>query len=117
MRRKNENPLALLRQLAEALDDREYLDATSPNQRRAMRKAADTVRGVMLEWSDDVTPQMLLCLWTGATMQAQLSTKDLPEALQAILGSTASVPPSPAVGLTVSIAYLARDVLAGERVE
>lgn len=112
----SKTPIQYAAELAMILDNSDYVDGTSTIQKRALRKAADDLRATIEETFGDLTLDVLLAFWTGAAAQAAITTpvSTLPDTLLSLLGANNSK--SPHIALSVSVALLARDLLAGERI-
>jgi hypothetical protein len=113
-----ETPLELLASVATVLDSDNFQDTTSPAQRRGFREAADQLRAALENsLGTNLTPQLLLAFYLGAAAQATASASSSPlaVALSPLLGLN-HADNSPHPGVSIATAYLARDILVGERV-
>jgi hypothetical protein len=109
------SPLEFTRQLAQVLDGAEYGDGLSQVQKRALRESADTLVTGLAELGLEPTIPTLMAIWTGAALQA---TRTAPtDVLGQLLKMRSKEVSGPAPELMLVLAHLARDVLAGERVE
>lgn len=109
-------PLQVLAEMAKALDSAEFLDSTSKTQREAFRNAADSITKALEDAVGVVTPPVLVAFLVGATAEVGFrnTLNPLPSLLGPLLGKTS--PDSPNSVLIMVIAFIARDLLAGERV-
>lgn len=112
-------PLESLAQMAAVLDGADFLDGTSRNQRRELRKAADGVGKAIEDTVGLVTPEILVAFFAGAATEATMSAdmNPLSRLMKQVMGAGADKQLTPNNVLTILVAYLARDLLAGERVE
>lgn len=101
---KQQTALEHMGRLAGLLDFSDPLDASSAD----FRASADAMRRWLEETLGDLTPPLLLAFWAGATLQADV-------AVRSVLGEDDQHLPDSR--LSIVVAYLARDLLAGERVE
>ena len=109
---KQQTALERLGRLAGLLDSSDFLDASSADMRRDFRSYADIMRRSLENELGDLTPPLLLAFRMGAAFQAGLGS--VPAAVRSVLGGGQHLPDS---RLSIVVAYLARDLLAGERVE
>jgi hypothetical protein len=117
-RNKTEDPLKLLAELASVLDGQTFVEGTSIVQKRAIRHAADELKTTLEKYIDPLGPIALICYVAGASAQAALSERANPlNALMGALGRDNSTEAGPDATLMLIVSYLARDLLAGERVE
>ena len=116
MKKKFHSPLEIMGDLANVLEAEVFVDGTSTVQKRAFRDAADTLRSTLEATLGDLTPPILVSFYLGALTEATLDDEDSP--LSALLATTGLAPKKtgPKPHLSVIIAYLARDMIAGERV-
>lgn len=113
---KQTTPLEALADMARVLDGEDFVDGTSTHQKRALREAADGIRDAIEQTCGDLTPPILIAFFAGAATEATMSANANPmrKLLSAALGQTDSASPNNLLALLV--AYLARDLLVGERV-
>lgn len=117
-RSKRETPLQTLANFAKVLDSVEFVDGTSAMQKKALREGADSLRTTIEELCEDLTPPILVGFYSGAAAQAKMSADSNPlaGAMNRVMGMGQD-PEAPLHTLTILVAYLARDLLAGERVQ
>ncbi len=114
---KTEDPLSLLAELASLLDSSEFINGTSKIQKDAIRSAADQLRVALEKYFEPLSPPALVCYVAGASAQVALSKQESPLApLLSSIGLAAQTD-SPSHTLMLIVSYLARDLLAGERIE
>jgi hypothetical protein len=109
--------LKTLATLAEVLDTPAFTDNITKTQKRLLRETADTMQKAFEKELGPLTPPLLLSFWLGAAAQAGASQTGplgtIGTLLEPILGKQAD---TPNVVISTIVAYLARDILAGERV-
>lgn len=111
------NSLKIIREFAESIDSETYLNETSLSQRLLLRKQADELKSLLNRQHLPITADTLVAVMAGATMQASVdrAANPLARTVNAMLGADQQEGASPV--LTLIVAYLARDLLAGRRVE
>lgn len=113
-RNKTVEPLEWLKKMAEVLDQPEFLDGTSPLQRRGYRAAADELGQAIADLSQhELTATDIMTFLQGATFQAEVGS-----GFGGLLGQIVGGVQQNKVNTTIvlCLGYLARDLLAGERV-
>jgi hypothetical protein len=112
------NSLKIIKNFAETLDSQQFLDSTSNLQRAMLREQADGLREVCKKQGLPVTADTLVAFVSGATMQAAMTAAANPlmKTMNAMLKQDGDSTEANPV-LMLMVAYLARDILAGRRVE
>lgn len=105
--------IADLATLAAALDDPETIDSLPPAQWRSLREMADTLAATFANVGG-VTVGVVLAVTYGASLEANIAAATNPMA--GVLARLTSPDPEPSSLTMIVCAFLARDVLAGERV-
>lgn len=108
------NLLQPLAELTAALEKPEIQDQMSPAIKREIRSLSNKIRAALEEALGELTAPVLLSFYMGSAFQASLDKNDAIRNLLKVLAGEGAEP-HPGVGLVV--AYLARDLLAGEPVE
>lgn len=112
--REGSKPLAILAGMAEILDSDRYHDTVSPAQQRAIRQLADDLRADLESMLGvPLSAQHLVVLLMGMELQLKATARGK---IETLLHSMVDTSDTPSAILRVAVAYLARDVLAGERV-
>ena len=111
------NSLKIIREFAEALDTDEFLENSSLAQRALLRRQADELRKVLNKQHLPITADTLVAVMAGATMQASMDAAANPLAKTIGVLSGRQEAEGANTALTLIVAYLSRDLLAGRRVE
>lgn len=109
-----------MRDLAVILDSQDFQDGFSTTQKRGFRDAADGFKSAFEDTTGvELTPPLLVAMVYGASAQAAVVSQSNPlgAVLNSLMGKAAVSAAQPDTILMISLGYLARDFLAGERVE
>lgn len=111
--------LKSLGDMAKVLETTEFLEGTSVVQRRTLRKFADELAEAIESACGACSPPTVVAFLSGAVCEATVAAGANPvaELVSRALSGGKTQQPQASPALVLACAYLARDLLVGERVE